>query len=129
MPGLFAAAYQRNVTNLTPLIGLEASVATVRANNWGALGWAFGILLFVPLGTWAQLGAPALVWIPVAISGLGCIFCVIHSFRLGVRSGRLASDFVSRELGCRVELRGGSWRPTVWQRRIETARRRAEPYP
>lgn len=55
MLGIFAAAYHRNVASLTPLIGLEASVKTVRANNWVAVGWVFGILLFVPLATWAQL--------------------------------------------------------------------------
>ncbi len=122
MPNYFVRAYRRNVDNLAPLIGVEAAQLTVGSNNWLAVGYLLGILLFVPLAVWAQLGAPLLIWLPAGISGLGTACALVRGAWLGVNSGRVASDFVSQRLRVQVKLHGGGWRPAAWERRIERAR-------
>jgi hypothetical protein len=127
MPHYFVEAYRRNVDNLAPIVGAEAGQLTVRSNNWLAVGYLLGILLFVPLAVWAQLSAPPVVWLPAGISGVSAAMALMRGARLGVKSGHVASDFVSDQLGLRVQLRGGGWRPKVWERRIERARLRRAP--
>jgi len=118
--------YARNVANLTPLIGDAAARLTVQANNWQAVGALVGLLVFLPLVIWAQLGAPALKWALVAAVGALVVFGLARGALLSYRSGPAASAFVSARLGCTVRLSGGGWRREVWARRIERARQTDE---
>jgi len=118
--------YARKVGNLIPLIGDDAARLTVRGNNWQAVAALVGFVVFLPLVIWAQLGAPALTWAPVAASGALVVFGLARGALLSYRSGPAAGAFVSAQLGRTVRLSGGGWRREMWARRIARAREKEE---
>jgi Flp pilus assembly protein TadB len=93
-----------------------------------AFGWFVGCFGFLPLGIWAQLGAPTIVWVPAAVAGIGGLTLLAAAVRTSSRSTRAANEYVGKQLGYRVELtsvaysiqaRGYSGR---WTRAIIAAR-------
>lgn len=120
----FQRAHDRNVANLQPLIGGDAARTTVTANTFQAIGGLVLLFLCLPLSIWAQVGAPALLWVPAGVAGIGGTCTASRGAVLANRSGRLASEYLSRQLGRPITVPGGGWRRSVWEARIQ--RRLAE---
>jgi len=118
------AAQQR----LANEIGPEAARLDAQGAGEYALGWLIGCFGFLPLGIWAQSGAPTIVWLPAALAGIAALTLLAGAVRTSSRSTRAASEYVGKEVGYRVELssvvysiqaRGYSGR---WTRAIIAAR-------
>src|SRR5487761_1083803 len=100
----FQKARNRNVAGLCPLIGEEAAQLTVEGNAWQALGGLLLLLVCLPFGVWAQIGASPLLWIPAGMGAMGGLCSVGYGAVLAQRSGRVASHFLSSRRNC-----SGQW--------------------
>lgn len=114
---------ERDRHNLEALIGKEATDTVMRARRpFGYVGLPLALIglalffvaiLLPPKGTplLTILGAIAYMSMGVGVAGVVCFGL------LGSKGGRLASEFVSRQLGYPVKL-GDMGPPANWERRI-----------
>jgi hypothetical protein len=114
---------ERDRHSLEALIGKEATDTVMRARRpFGYVGLPLSVigpaLFFVPLFL-SPKGTPVftiLGAIAYTSTGLGVVGVVCFGL-LASKGGKLASEFVSRELGYRVKL-GDVGPPANWERRI-----------
>ena len=115
---------RRSQIRLEPVVGRAATDLALTSTRWYVTTFSLGWGGLIPLGVWAQMGGPRVVWLAAALAAVAAGLSLSLSLRAGRRSGRAASAYVSAQRGYRLAVgqpRGFS--PRQWQLAIDGAER------
>jgi hypothetical protein len=90
-------------------LGQEIGPVATQLDAAGAVQYAFGwfscVCIFLPLGLWAEVGAPRIVWVPAGLARLAGVVVFVMSLRTNSRAAREAEAYVGKQLGFPIEIR------------------------